>query len=149
MNQHTRQNREANLAELAMLAKDVKAGPVSDTEWKDSRGALERHKEAVEASPVAKAAFDRATQRIDRRTRALRELRKARSLTQAELGKVLGMDQSEVSRLEQRSDLLLSTLKRFVAATGGELHLVVTYPDNDPLDLELGELLPADVADVS
>lgn len=86
------------------------------------------------------------TQRIDRRTRVLRELRKARSLTQAEVGKLLGMDQSEVSRLEQRSDLLLSTLKRYVAATGGELHLVVTYPDNDPLDFELGVLVPTEAA---
>ena len=61
MNQRDRQHRKANLAELAMLVKDVKEGPVNDTEWKDGRGAMERHKAAVEASPVAKAAFDRVT----------------------------------------------------------------------------------------
>jgi hypothetical protein len=37
------------------------------------------------------------------------------------------MDQSEVSRLERRGDMLLSTLKRFVEATGGEVHIVVSY----------------------
>ncbi len=41
------------------------------------------------------------------------------------------MDQSEISRLERRTDLLLSTLRRFVNATGGELHLVASYPDGD------------------
>ena len=43
----------------------------------------------------------------------------------------MGMDQSEISRLERRTDLLLSTLRRFVNATGGELHLVASYPDGD------------------
>jgi hypothetical protein len=42
------------------------------------------------------------------------------------------MDQSEVSRLEHRSDMLLSTLKRFVHATGGEMHIVVSYPRRWP-----------------
>ena len=41
------------------------------------------------------------------------------------------MDQSEISRLERRTDLLLSTLRRFINATGGELHLVASYPDGD------------------
>ena len=38
-------------------------------------------------------------------------------------------------RLEYRSDMLLSTLKRFVQATGGELHLVVQYPNGAPVEL--------------
>ena len=37
--------------------------------------------------------------------------------------------------LEYRSDMLLSTLERFVQATGGELHLVVRYPDGAPVEL--------------
>ena len=49
------------------------------------------------------------------------------------------MDQSEISRLERRSDMLLSTLKRFVTATGGEMHVVVTYPDGGPVELLVGE----------
>ena len=37
------------------------------------------------------------------------------------------------------SDLLLTTLKRYVAATGGELHLVVTYPDSGPVDVKIAD----------
>lgn len=40
-----------------------------------------------------------------------------------------------VSGLERRSDMLLSTLKRFVQATGGELHIVVSYPGGGPVEL--------------
>ncbi|MBV8056814.1 MAG: helix-turn-helix domain-containing protein, partial [Deltaproteobacteria bacterium] len=39
----------------------------------------------------------------------LRELRKARKLTQVRMAKTLGITQDSVSRLEKRSDLLLST----------------------------------------
>lgn len=56
-------------------------------------------------------------------------------LTQSTVGDLLDMDQSEVSRLERRSDMLLSTLKRFVQATGGEMHIVVSYPDGGPVEL--------------
>ena len=66
----------------------------------------------------------------------LRRLRSARALTQATLGDLLGMSQSEVSRMERRSDMLLSTLRRFVEATGGELHLVVRYPDTAPVEIQ-------------
>ena len=88
---------------------------------------------------VSKASFQRTSDRIDTRTKVLRELRQARQLTQTEIAKQLGMDQSEVSRLEQRSDLLLSTLQRYVAATGGELHLVVTYPNAPAMEVHLSE----------
>ena len=48
----------------------------------------------------------------------LRELRKARQLTQARVAAELGISQDGVSRLEQRSDLLLSTLRKTVEAMG-------------------------------
>ena len=50
----------------------------------------------------------------------LRELRKARKLTQVRVAKALGVTQDSVSRLEKRSDLLLSTLRKTVQAMGGE-----------------------------
>ncbi len=55
----------------------------------------------------------------------------------------MSMDQSEISRLERRADPLLSTLRRFVDATGGELHLVASYPDGD-VELLVGPTLPED-----
>ena len=49
----------------------------------------------------------------------LQELRHARKLTQVRLAKALGITQDGVSRLEKRSDLLLSTLRKSVEAMGG------------------------------
>ena len=65
----------------------------------------------------------------------LRELRKARRLTQASLARELGIGQDAISRLEQRSDLLLSTLRRTVEAMGGSLSLIARFPARPPVEL--------------
>jgi transcriptional regulator with XRE-family HTH domain len=65
----------------------------------------------------------------------LQELRRARKLTQARMAKSLGISQDQVSRLEKRSDLLLSTLRRSIEALGGSLSLVAQFPDRDPVVL--------------
>jgi DNA-binding XRE family transcriptional regulator len=65
----------------------------------------------------------------------LRELRHARKLTQVKMAKTLGVTQDSVSRLERRSDLLLSTLRKTVEAMGGNLSLVAEFPDRAPVVL--------------
>lgn len=65
----------------------------------------------------------------------LRELRRARRLTQVRLAKNLGISQDSVSRIEKRTDLLLSTLRKTIEAMGGELSLVATFPDREPVVL--------------
>ena len=65
----------------------------------------------------------------------LRDLRKARALTQARMAEELGITQDGVSRLEKRSDLLLSTLRKTVEAMGGRLSLVAEFPDRAPVVL--------------
>ena len=65
----------------------------------------------------------------------LQELRQARKLTQVRLAKALGISQDGVSRLEKRSDLLLSTLRKSVEAMGGNLSLVAEFPDREPVVL--------------
>lgn len=65
----------------------------------------------------------------------LRDLRKARQLTQARMAEELGITQDGVSRLEKRSDLLLSTLRKTVEAMGGRLSLVAEFPDRAPVVL--------------
>ena len=65
----------------------------------------------------------------------LRELRRARKLTQVRMAKALGITQDSVSRLEKRSDLLLSTLRKTVQAMGGNLSLVAEFPDRPPVVL--------------
>ena len=66
---------------------------------------------------------------------SLRQLRKARQLTQAHVALQLGISQEGVSRLEQRSDLLLSTLRKTVEAMGGNLSLIARFPDRPPVEL--------------
>src|ERR1700693_2803574 len=67
----------------------------------------------------------------------LRELRHARKLTQVRIAKTLGITQDSVSRLEKRSDLLLSTLRRTVEGMGGKLSLVVQFRHRGPVILSV------------
>jgi hypothetical protein len=88
-------------------------------------------RERILADPTGKAAYERAREEIEHHQASLAKVRKLRALAQATVAELMGMDQSEISRLERRTDLLLSTLRRFVAATGGQLRLVASYPDGD------------------
>jgi DNA-binding XRE family transcriptional regulator len=75
---------------------------------------------------------DRATEIIAEEM-SLRDLRKARKLTQARVAKALGITQDSVSRLEKRSDLLLSTLRKTVRAMGGDVRIIAEFPDRAPV----------------
>jgi DNA-binding XRE family transcriptional regulator len=66
----------------------------------------------------------------------LRDLRRALERTQVDLARQLGVKQETVSRLEKRSDMLLSTLSGYVAAMGGELDLVAKFPDRPAIRLK-------------
>ena len=63
----------------------------------------------------------------------LRELHKAREFTRASVARELGIGQDAFSWLEQRSDLLLSTLRKTVEAMGGSLSLVARFPGHLPV----------------
>lgn len=65
----------------------------------------------------------------------LRQLRRARKLTQQKLAKSLHIGQEGVCKLEQRTDLLISTLRNCVKGMGGDLHLVAEFPDRPPVEL--------------
>ena len=65
----------------------------------------------------------------------LRDLCKARNLTQKRMAEMLGVGQDNISRLEGRTDMLLSTLRGYVAAMGGSLDLIVRFPDRPPVSL--------------
>jgi DNA-binding XRE family transcriptional regulator len=65
----------------------------------------------------------------------LREVRRLRKLTQARLSKKLKIGQEGVSRIEKRTDLYLSTLRSYVEGVGGELTLMVRFPDQPPVIL--------------
>ena len=60
--------------------------------------------------------------------RSLRDMRKALGLTQEAVAGSLGMKQAQISQLENRPDFLLSTLRNYVQALGGELDIVARFP---------------------
>lgn len=60
---------------------------------------------------------------------SLKDLRQAVAQTQEELASALGVGQDTISRLEQRSDMLLSTLRRYIEGMGGTLELVAQFPN--------------------
>jgi DNA-binding Xre family transcriptional regulator len=60
---------------------------------------------------------------------ALAELRRSRRVTQVQLAETLGISQGNVSRLERRSDVYLSTLRAYVEALGGHLEIAAVFDD--------------------
>lgn len=90
-------------------------------------------------SPEARA-------RVDARVQAalqempLNELRRARELAQKTVGDLLGMAQPEVSKLEQRSDALISTVRHYIEAMGGELDIVARFREGDVRITQFGDL---------
>lgn len=60
---------------------------------------------------------------------ALDELRRAREKTQEELASVLDVNQAAVSKLENRIDMYVSTLRKYIEALGGELEIHARFPD--------------------
>jgi predicted DNA-binding protein (UPF0251 family) len=72
---------------------------------------------------------------------ALRDLRLAKEVTQQEVARRLGGRQVYVSRLEKRADMKLSTLRDYVRAIGGDLQLMVTFPEGTAVKLrDIGAL---------
>lgn len=69
------------------------------------------------------------------RRMTLSELRKGRKISQAKMAEALGIGQMQISRLEKRKDPRLSTMQRTVAAMGGHLTMIATFPDQEPVVL--------------
>ncbi|BBP61522.1 helix-turn-helix transcriptional regulator [Pseudomonas sp. St316] len=66
----------------------------------------------------------------------LQQLRKELNLTQETMAGLLHMKQGNVSKVEKRTDMLLSTLRDYVEAMGGTLELVARLPGRAPVKLE-------------
>ncbi len=65
----------------------------------------------------------------------LEELRRARKQTQARMARTLGIAQKQISNIEKRTDMHISTLRRAVEALGGSLSLIAQFPDREPVTL--------------
>jgi DNA-binding XRE family transcriptional regulator len=86
-------------------------------------------------TPKERAAIRRSARGIAKNHMALRELRQTRLQTQATMARRLGVKQVSISRLESRADPRLSTLTKYIDAMGGRLHLVVEFPEQEPVVL--------------
>jgi DNA-binding transcriptional regulator YiaG len=114
------------LAHVALLET---FGPQETTTMKN----LDRIRKQLSPARRRKIAARAAT--LIAEEKSLQELRQAQKLTQKRMAQVLGIGQDSVSRLEQRSDLLISTLRGYVEALGGRLSLVAKFPNQQPVVL--------------
>ena len=71
----------------------------------------------------------------------LHQLRSARELTQQQMAALLEVNQSEVSRIEKRTDMYLSTLANYIKAMGGELEVRAVFPPGKVVRITQFELL--------
>ena len=88
-------------------------------------------------------------QKIDLGTKALileveairlKQLRERWGISQQELAKLLNVSQPAVSKLEDRPDVMLSTLRQYVESLGGNLEILATFPDRPTVRLDISEL---------
>jgi DNA-binding transcriptional regulator YiaG len=77
---------------------------------------------------------------------AINQLREALQLTQEQLAESLNISQVAVSRMERRSDMYVSSLRRIVEAMGGELEIHAVFPSGTVKLHRLGELHEAAAA---
>ncbi len=70
----------------------------------------------------------------------LADIRRALSLSQETLAQTLGVGQAEVSKLEKRTDMYVSSMRRLIEAMGGELRIVAHFAGRDVLIQNFGEL---------
>jgi predicted XRE-type DNA-binding protein len=100
---------------------------------------IRKFKDLVRAMPAERQ------QKIANRVRQslasmpLEEMRKARQMTQAKVAEALGVNQGEVSKIEHRTDLYLSTLAGYVEALGGELEIRAVFADREIRITQFGE----------
>ncbi len=86
-------------------------------------------------SAEERADIDAHAERLIAEEMSLRELRKALGKTQAQLARKLKKPQASVSRMEQQSDMLISTLDGVVRALGGRVRILAELPGRPPLYL--------------
>jgi DNA-binding XRE family transcriptional regulator len=89
--------------------------------WRDIRRTLSPQQEE-ETRQYVKSVVEAVT---------LNQLREARSLTQANLASILGVNQGSVSKIEKRTDMYVSTLRSFIQAMGGQLQIKAIFPDGE------------------
>lgn len=88
-------------------------------------------------SPDARARAEQGTKELIAEM-ALAELRRALGYSQEELAGLMNVKQPSIAKLEQRTDMYISTLRDHIHALGGELIMIARFPDRDVKISSLG-----------
>jgi DNA-binding transcriptional regulator YiaG len=94
------------------------------------------HQKIATLSPKRQAKVKARAAKLIAEELSLQDLRKAMNRTQAEVARVLNVGQDTVSRYEQRTDMLISTLQEYVEAMGGELDLIAKFPKRGTIKIK-------------
>ncbi len=77
----------------------------------------------------------------------LQDIRRARLLSQTALAEAMGVAQSEVSKIERRTDVYIGTLRRYLEAMGASLRVTAVFAEGDEVAItqfsDLAELVEA------
>src|ERR1700733_6914939 len=76
-----------------------------------------------------KAAAEKTRQML--KTMPLQELRQAHQMSQERMAEILNTKQANVSRMERRTDMYISTLRSYIEAMGGKLDIIAKFPDGE------------------
>jgi DNA-binding XRE family transcriptional regulator len=92
--------------------------------------------EIIEALPAGRRRrIEKRASQLIREEMTLQQLRQARAMTQVTMARNLGVAQKQISEIEKRTDMHISTLRRSIEALGGRLSLVAEFPDRNPVVL--------------
>ena len=112
--------------------------PTARTGWRSGIPSSPPGTTSMRSHGAARDRYEEALAETEANEATLAQVRKAKSLTQTTIAMIFDIDQLEVSRLERRRDMLLSTLRSFIQAAGGELQLVATFRGSRPVHLLVG-----------
>jgi len=92
--------------------------------------------DVIKSLPAAeRRAIEKRAAELIAEEMTLQELRRAREMTQLKMAEKLGIAQKQISEIEKRTDMHISTLRRSIEAMGGTLALVAEFPDRKPVKL--------------
>ena len=89
-----------------------------------------------ELSPERRAKIETRGRELIREEVTLQALRKQLEITQEEMAARLEVGQGNVSKVENRNDMLISTLRAYLEAMGGRLELVAPLPGRAPVTID-------------
>lgn len=94
-------------------------------------------------------AIERGATKLIAEEATLRQLREIRERSQGDMAKQLHVGQAAVSKLERRADMYLSTLRKYIEATGGTLEIVARFPNKVVKIIQFEKLAESLVSDTT